>query len=130
MIGIVYKISNTEDDRLYVGTTFGSINVRFSHHKSNVKNEDRKSSKGALYVAMRELSIDKFKIEVIETVECDNKDELHEYEQKHIDELKPVFNYQRAHTTEAIRKATKKQWHDNKRANMTDADKKAETLRV
>ena len=79
---------------------------------------------------MRELGVDKFRIEVIETVECKNKDELHSHEQKHIDELKPIFNYQRAYTTEETRKVVKKNWYNNKRANMTEADKKAETLRV
>lgn len=130
MIGIVYKISNSIDDRLYVGSTFRSINERYYEHKSDSRCENRKNHTRPLYVAMRELGEDKFRIEVIETVECKNKDELHTYEQKHIDELKPIFNYQRAYNTEETRKACKKAWYNNKRANMTEADKKAETLRV
>ena len=75
------------------------------------------------YVQLRELGVDKFIIEVIEIVECNI------YERKHIDELKPVFNYQRAQSTEVTRKADKKERYDNKKTNMTEAEKKPQTLR-
>ena len=113
MISIVYKITNSVDDRLYIGSTTQSLNQRFSQHKKNATIETRKGYNGALYVAMRELGIDKFHIEVIETVECKDKDQLHQHEQKHIDEIKPVFNYQRAHNTEADKIETRKQYYIN-----------------
>jgi len=130
MIGIIYKISNTEDIRLYVGSTFGSINQRFSQHKLNAKSEDRTQYNGVLYVAMIEIGIDKFKIEVIETVECEDKNELHQYEQNHIDRLEPEFNFQRACHTAETREAWRKAYEERRIANRTPEETLANTDRV
>ena len=130
MIGSIYKISNTIDDRLYIGSTFNSVNQRFHQHKTNSRCETRKNYNGVLYVAMRELGEDKFRIEVIETVECKDKDELHTHEQRHIDELKPIFNYQKAHHTAETKKIWRKQYEKNRAENRTEEEKLANNERI
>ena len=49
-----------------------------------------------LYNYMREIGIEHFKIELIEKVKCENKNQLREREQYFIDELKPELNMFRA----------------------------------
>ena len=126
-VGIVYKIWNDVDDKLYVGSTKRSINDRYSHHKYDSKNITRKNYTRPLYVAMRELGVEKFHIECIESVECETKDELHQHEQRHIDDLKPVFNFQKAYLSEQQRKQNQSDWHTKKRETMTDDEKKEAT---
>lgn len=121
-LGFIYKISNNNDNRLYIGSTFKGINERFYQHKSNCRSENRTSS--ALYVAMREIGEGNFKIEVIEIIyNCTDKDELRKYEQKYIDELKPEFNCQRAHHTAETKKNRRREYEKNRHEEKKLEDK-------
>lgn len=59
----IYKITNTVNQKMYIGLTTTSIETRWKYHKKSAK-----KPKAPLYYAMRKYGIDKFTIEIIE--EC------------------------------------------------------------
>lgn len=77
----VYKITNTENDRVYVGLTTGSLSKRWREHKSAAKTGSDKP----LYRAMQKYGFDKFAIEVVHVAA--SAEEMREVELKMIDEL-------------------------------------------
>ena len=89
-IGFIYKIVNCVDDDIYVGCTKTTLKERFNNHIHNTQCEHYKTIK--LYLKMREIGIDKFKVEHLETVSFDDKYELYAREQCYMDELKPFLN--------------------------------------
>ena len=91
-VGMVYKIMNSINNDIYVGSTIRTLNQRFSGHKLDHKGEDRRNYNGKLYTAMRELDIDNFSIHLLECINFEDKSILLICEQKHIDELKPAYN--------------------------------------
>lgn len=83
---LVYKISNTVNDRLYVGLTTNGLEKRWREHRcaANI-NVDK-----PLYRAMRLHGIDKFKIELLYT--ASSIEEMREAELRFIKELKAHVN--------------------------------------
>ena len=61
MLGNLYIIRNTVNDKVYIGKTYKTIKRRFVEHKKEVK----RGTKYKLYNAMRKYGIDKFYIELI-----------------------------------------------------------------
>lgn len=59
--GLIYKISNTVNDKIYIGQTIQPLSRRWQKHISDSKKKDTH-----LYRAMRLYGVDKFSIEVIE----------------------------------------------------------------
>ena len=92
----VYKIINDIDNKIYIGSsTFAYMSSRLHAHKSCSKDTSgRRESK--LYIHMREIGHEHFKIEVIESVKCETKLQLKEREQYWIDMLNPELNMFRA----------------------------------
>lgn len=72
--GRIYIIRNTKNDKVYVGSTTQSLSKRFSVHVSSTINPKKQNYK--IYVAMREIGINHFYIELIEMYPCDSKKEL------------------------------------------------------
>ena len=72
-MGYIYKISNSINDKLYIGKTCTTLSNRWSHHISDYTKYD-----WHLYRAMRKYGIENFSIELVEECE-DNK--LNEQEQ-------------------------------------------------
>jgi group I intron endonuclease len=79
---LVYKITNTVNDRVYVGLTTGPLRVRWQQHLSAAKTDVDKP----LYRAMRKHGVDKFAAEVI--YEATSIEDLRTAEIRLIDELK------------------------------------------
>lgn len=76
LTGKIYKIFNTIDDKIYVGSsTQSTLAKRMSQHRNVYKRDRCKNIK--LYIHMKEIGIDNFKIELIELYPCNSKDELH-----------------------------------------------------
>ena len=73
MAFILYEISNTVNDKKYIGQTTKSLNSRWSGHLSSVG-----ISKTPLYSDMKTFGADKFNIS--ELCRVDNLDELNELE--------------------------------------------------
>lgn len=66
-MGYIYKIWNDNNDKLYIGQTRQTVNIRWKQHKNKAEYERQPL---LIYRAMRKYGIDTFHIETIE--ECDN----------------------------------------------------------
>lgn len=65
--GSIYIIKNFVNDKVYIGKTIESIEVRFQEHKKNCNRENCKDR--PLYRAMNKHGIDKFYVELLEKCE-------------------------------------------------------------
>lgn len=82
-MGCIYKITNSVNDKVYIGQTKGSLKVRFNDHKSRA---GLGLVNSALYKAITKYGFDKFRIDSI--IEGDfSKEELDALEIKYIKEL-------------------------------------------
>ena len=72
----VYKIINDVSDKIYVGSsTYYRLCERMNIHRQQSKDTTgRRNSK--LYLYMREIGVEHFKIELIEKCDCKTKEEL------------------------------------------------------
>jgi group I intron endonuclease len=82
--GYIYKITNSENNKVYIGQTKKSSNWRFKDHITNAKrwNTTHTSSKGTctrLYDAMGIIGYDNFSYEQLEEVDIPNLDEREAY---------------------------------------------------
>ena len=77
----IYKIVNDIDNKVYIGSTFNSLTTRFNNHKSY---SNQPKNKASLYNHMREIVSDKFRIELIKTIEMVQPEF---YEQQEIDKI-------------------------------------------
>ena len=69
MNAIIYKITNTKNNKIYIGQTKSSLSRRFSSHVSHAFNSKRSNDVNCkLYIAMREEGINHFLIEELETL--------------------------------------------------------------
>lgn len=76
-MGFIYKITNTENGKIYIGQTTKTIEKRFRQHQNN----SNKSyfSQIVLYKAFNKYGFDKFKCEQIEEISNDKLDEREKY---------------------------------------------------
>lgn len=88
-MGYIYIIKNTVNDKVYIGQTQKTLNIRFEWHKYNARNCVY-GSKNKLYPAMRIIGINNFYIEML--METDNIDELNELESYYICEYNSINN--------------------------------------
>lgn len=89
-VGYVYKIINTENDEIYVGSTSTNLRNRYAGHLEKYNKGSRPNVK--LYKLMEEIGVECFSIELLEEVQYDNYKELLKREQHHMNELKPSLN--------------------------------------
>ena len=87
--GKVYKIINSVNDIIYIGTTCGDLNLRMINHRSYA----RTGNPEAVHCAMREIGIDKFTMVWIEDYPCHNYKELADRSYKYM-------NYEKSGGTE------------------------------
>ena len=67
MDAIIYKITNTKDNKIYIGQTKQQLNKRFKDHINHAFNSERPNDLNCkLYIAMREEGINHFTIEPLE----------------------------------------------------------------
>jgi group I intron endonuclease len=81
----IYKITNDFNDDIYVGSTCDTLVKRFSTHKADCKKECK--SQKPLYKLMNEIGFERFRIELIEKLECVDKYQLRQKEGYHIREI-------------------------------------------
>lgn len=65
-MGYIYKITNLNNNKIYIGKTERTIAIRWREHKKNIKNLQHLP----LYKALKKYGVENFKIEEIET--CNN----------------------------------------------------------
>lgn len=86
---VVYKITNTINNKVYYGITKCTINKRWSEHKSKSK-----SGKSHLSLAIKKYGASAFKIEIVN--HCSSENEMYELEiyliQKHKSN-NPIYGY-------------------------------------
>ena len=85
--GKIYKLVNNVDDKIYVGSTCGTLRLRKNKHKhwSKIK-------PAYVHTHLNKVGWCNVDIILIEAYECKNKDELHRRERYWYDELKPALN--------------------------------------
>ena len=88
--GKIYKIYNTINDDIYVGSTTQKLCERMRHHRCSV-NYGRYINYN-IYKAFREHGVENFYIELIEKCPCHDKEELRKKEGEYIRELRPSLN--------------------------------------
>ena len=88
-MGVIYKIVNDINDKVYIGQTAGPMVERYKQHLSNV-NQKRHQEK--LYQAMREIGVEHFHQELIEEVTEKELDEKERYWIRFYDSLKNGYN--------------------------------------
>jgi len=83
--GKIYKITNSNDNKVYIGSTVKNLNDRMANHRHNIKNDEKKKSK--LYQHIKKVGKDKFKIKLVKNYPCNN---LNELKYKEFNEMKKI----------------------------------------
>lgn len=81
--GKIYLLYN--ESNYYIGSTFTELNKRFASHKTASKMQNSK-----LYQAMK--LNNNFNIELLDTIETNDKKQLLLLEQKYVNQIKPNLN--------------------------------------
>ena len=82
----IYKLLNSVDADVYVGSTTTPLSHRMGKHRSDCKCNAIKQ-KYKLYVHMTKIGVDNFYIELLENYPCSNKEELTAREGRFIREI-------------------------------------------
>jgi hypothetical protein len=86
--GKIYKLVNTVDNRIYIGSSASELSKRLYEHKSMAcKYPERK-----VYKELNTIGWENVRIIQIEAFRCETKNELLAREQYHMDLLKPDLN--------------------------------------
>ena len=78
MKGFIYKITSSQTDKIYIGSTICSLQIRLSRHISKTKYETNNCNSKLI------VCYDDHKIELIEEVEVENEIALRKREGEHI----------------------------------------------
>ena len=70
--GKIYKILNTIDNEIYVGSTCEVLSLRMARHRASLK----RNANSLVYKHMKQLGVENFYIELIEDCPCDRNEEL------------------------------------------------------
>jgi len=68
-MNFVYKVTNTENGKSYIGITSRSTEERWKEHLSRAKNGLRNSR---IYAAIRKYGVEKFEVTTIDQVDCED----------------------------------------------------------
>lgn len=83
-MGVIYKITNNINEKVYIGLTTTDIKKRWNHHKTVARNIVKNGRNHPLYNSMFKYGIENFKIEEIDS--SDDFKTLGELERKYINE--------------------------------------------
>lgn len=114
--GKIYKIVNTINDDIYIGSTCDKLCKRMVAHRAVAKSYEGNSN---VHITMRELGVDNFKIILIESYPCESTEQLRSREDYWIKEMKAKLNIRRAFLTEEETRqqhvqSAKQYYHTNK----------------
>ena len=97
MEGKIYKVINTVDEKVYIGSTFQkNLSSRMGNHRTKARMEEKGSM---LYSHMRAIGIDHFNIVLIKKVIVEDKDELEKEEFNEMQKIpkEQLLNMNREH---------------------------------
>ena len=81
--GKIYKILNSENDDVYIGSTCQKLSKRMTNHRTNAK----RGINHLLYQKMRDIGENKFYIELVEEYPCSSLEQLNKREGEWIREM-------------------------------------------
>ena len=84
-IGRIYKIINSKNDKIYIGSTKRSLQIRFDRHISKSYKGNTKIAK-----AMREIGVENFILILIKEYQCNNSQELNKFKNIQINEYNSI----------------------------------------
>lgn len=84
----IYKLISDSTDRVYIGSTYKTLNERLSSHKSDYNRNKEKKNVRKLANSFHLFKIGNIRIELLESYPCSSKRELHERERYWIDHYK------------------------------------------
>ena len=113
MNGKIYKIASKDTNKIYIGSTTGSLDYRFYRHRQDyVLYQNNLGSKIYSFELFDEVGIDQCYIELICDYPCDNAHELAVHEGKH--QLLNLYNI----VNKNIAGRTGKQYYIDKRESI------------
>lgn len=119
----IYKICNTEDDKIYIGSTKRSLSKRMSSHRSESINGACK-----IHIYMREIGFRKFYIEKLEEKEVENRHEQMKLETIWMSKLSPELNinvsYSSPERTKMINSRKDKKWREKNKDKISETYKR------
>lgn len=86
----IYKITNLQNQKIYIGKTIRSVQERWREHKRDYL--DRNYEQRPLYKAMKKYGIDNFKIEEIEQCSAEQSSEREKYWIEKLGSFKNGYN--------------------------------------
>ena len=89
MEGKIYKLTSSETDKIYIGSTYKPLNTRFSSHKYTYRNKNNNSKCGSCK-ANELMKYADVKIELIENYSCETKAELLKREDEIIRQFRDI----------------------------------------
>ena len=89
----IYKLTSSQTDKVYIGSTIGSLNVRFSNHKCRYKRWLKGQMDKYKTTSFDLLQFADVKIELIKEFPCETRKELEKEEGKLILENNCVNKY-------------------------------------
>lgn len=88
MTGYIYKITNLENSKIYIGQTSRNYKIRWREHINYARKlKEGGQIKNSLQKDIKDLGKDKFKFEIVETINYESKQEL----SKKLDELEIYY---------------------------------------
>ena len=112
----IYKIINSENDEIYIGSTTIELDKRFIKHKNFVKTKPEASK---IHMFMNKTGIEHFDIELVENFPCNCKEELLKRENEIIKEI-GTLNERVAKRTEEEQKEYDKLWKQNNKDRVNE----------
>ena len=113
--GKIYRIWNTENDKIYIGSTVAALHKRMWKHRADAKLA--RNYKNSLYIEMNRLGHEHFKIELVEDYPCKSRNELNRREGEFIREYNSKLNKQ-------IAGRTQKEYYDDNKDMIATRDQK------
>ena len=111
--GVIYKIVNSINSEIYVGSSTSDLETRMIKHRSDAKQRPEISK---FYKYMNELGIDNFDIELVEEYPCESKEELRNREGEIIREI-GTLNHRIENRT---KQEYKQEWIDTNRERVNE----------
>ena len=90
MNGIIYKIVNTENDKVYIGCTHATAHKRFIEHKS--KSRLNYKNKIQFHIAMNRIGVDKFSVYELGSYSNDVLHDMEKFYVKEYDSFRNGYN--------------------------------------